>query len=228
MHRFEAVILDIDGTLVYSNDEHARAFLDAAGELGLDDPGFDVVRRLIGKGGDKLIPEAFGMEAESDVGRKLEERKGEIFRDRYLDDLRPTPGARALLQRLAADGIRRVVATSAGEDDLELLLGRAGVADLIDDATTASDVDDSKPDPDVVRAALKLARRPADRVAMIGDTPYDVEAARRAGVRIYAVRCGGWNEDGLKGAAAVYDDPEDVLRAYTEGRPSAAPSGGAG
>lgn len=211
MRPIRAVILDVDGTLIRSNDEHARAFLEAAGELGLARPPFDEVRRLIGKGGDKLIPEAFGFEKESENGQRLDTRKGEIFRERYAPDLEPTPGARPLLRRFRDAGFRRVVATSANEEDLQLLLEKAGVADLIDASTSADDVDESKPDPDIVRAALELSGAPADEVVMLGDTPYDVEAALRAGIRIIAVRSGGWSGGDLDGAIGIFDDPADLL-----------------
>ena len=106
------------------------------------------------------------------------------------------------------------MATSAGEEDLKGLLERAGIRDLIEDATSASDVEESKPDPDVVEAALRQAGQPAERAVMIGDTPYDVEAAGRAGVRIIAVRSGGWGDEELRGAVGVFDHPADILANY--------------
>jgi HAD superfamily hydrolase (TIGR01509 family) len=213
--RPSAVILDIDGTLLLSNDAHARAFVDAAAELGIQ-ADFETIRRLIGMGGDKLIPAAFGFQKESKQGKKLDRRKGEIFRERYLPTLEPAPGARALLEHLRRDGIGLVVATSSDAADVNALLEQAGVRDLIEDATSAGDVEASKPDPDVVHAALRKTGAPAREVVMLGDTPYDVEAASRALVRIIAVRCGGWGDRDLRGAVAVYDDPEDLLAHYAE------------
>lgn len=212
--RLDAVLLDLDGTLVFSNDEHARAFLLAAGEIGVEIPSFEELRQLIGMGGDKLIPRAFGFEADSDRGRQLDERKGAIFRERLAPDLRPTPGARALLERFRDDGFRLVIATSAAGDDLGLLLEAAGVADLIDACTSASDVGESKPAPDVVEAAIEAGGSTAERCIMIGDTPYDVEAAARARVRIVGVRAGGWSDEHLAGAIAVYDHPAAILEQY--------------
>lgn len=213
MKQPKAVILDIDGTLLRSNDAHAQAFADAAEELG-HDADFERIRRLIGKGADKMIPEAFGFRSDSAEGEQLSDRKGEIFRQRFLPTLEPTRGARALLHRLRDDGLKLVVATSAKAEDLDGLLEQAGVADLIQDATSSGEVEHSKPDPDVVEAALEDAGYPAEQVVMIGDTPYDVEAASRAGVRIIAVRSGGWNDPDLKGAVAVYDDPADILEHF--------------
>jgi HAD superfamily hydrolase (TIGR01509 family) len=213
--RVRAVILDIDGTLLLSNDAHARAFVDSAREMGIE-ADFHRIRRLIGMGGDKLIPEAFGFEKESDQGKRLDGRKGEIFRERYLPTLEPAPGARALLERLRGDGKTLVVATSADNADLKGLLEQAGVRDLVEEATSSGDVEESKPEPDVVEAALEKAGVPVEAVVMIGDTPYDVEASSRAGVRIVGLRCGGWGDRDLRGAAAVYDDPEDLLAHYAE------------
>lgn len=211
-----AVILDIDGTLLVSNQAHARAFVDAAAELGIPSPPLADVQRLIGMGGDKLIPRAFGFSQESEQGQQLEKRKGNIFRGRYLHSLEPTPGTRRLLERLRDDGYDLVVATSANKEDLKGLLEQAEVRDLIHDATSGGEVDESKPDPDVVHAALAQAGVPPDEALMIGDTPYDVEAASRAGVPILCVRTGGWDDGELKGALAVYDDPEDLLAHYGE------------
>jgi len=216
MSRVRVVILDIDGTLVDSNDAHAQAFLDAAEELGLEVPEFREVWRRIGMGGDKLIPQVWGFEKESEPGEKLNARKGEIFRERFLPTLQPTRGARALLHRMRDDGIKLVVATSADREDLDGLLERAGVQDLIQEATSADDVEESKPDPDIVHAARDEGGFPSEQTVMLGDTPYDVEAANRAGVPIIAVRSGGWGDEDLRGAVAVYDDPADLLENFDE------------
>ena len=187
----KAVILDIDGTLVLSNEAHARAFADAAATLGLP-ADLNHIRRLIGMGGDKLIPEAFGVDAESETGKTLSKAKSTIFVAYYLPRLQPAPGSRALLQRFRNDGLHLVVATSADKDDVSPLLERAEVNDLIHETASSDDADASKPDPDILNAALKKIGTSAQQAVMLGDTPYDVEAARRAGVRIIAVRCGGW------------------------------------
>ena len=213
MHTVRSVILDVDGTLLLSNDAHARAFAEAATRLGIH-ADLKEIRRLIGKGGDKLIPEAFGLESESDLGRKLGDLKGDIFRKHYLPALQPAPGTRPLLTRFRGDGIRLVVASSAGKDEVRPLVERAGVSDLIEDMVSADDAEESKPDPDIVIAAIQRISAERDSTFMLGDTPYDVQAARRAGIRIIAVRCGGWDDRDLEGAVAVYDNPADVLTHY--------------
>ncbi|HEV2132021.1 MAG TPA: HAD family hydrolase, partial [Longimicrobiaceae bacterium] len=147
MSRLRAVILDVDGTLIDSNDAHAQAYVDAGKELGYDME-FESVRRLIGMGGDKLLPRAVGLEEDSEDGERITERKKEIFHERYLPTLKPTPGARQLLHRLRDDAVKLVVATSAKKDEMKGLLEQAEIGDLIQDATSASDAEESKPDPD--------------------------------------------------------------------------------
>ena len=209
------IILDVDGTLIDSNDAHARAWVEAGARLG-HPIAFEEVRALIGMGGDKVTPIVAGVEEDSPEGEALAEARGEIFRRDHLPGLEPFPGVRALLQRLADDGFDLVVASSASEEDLGLLLEKAGVADLIRSATSSSDAEESKPDPDIVEAAIRRARPGRDRLLMIGDTPYDVEAARRARVPIVAVRCGGWGDADLAGAVTTAADPAELLERYEE------------
>lgn len=213
MAEIRAVLLDVDGTLIDSNDAHARAWVDVGAEFGHPIE-YDRVRRMIGMGGDKVMPRLTGLEEDSEEGRRIKERRGEIFRSHYLPELQAFPGVRDLLQRLRDDGRQLVVATSASEKDLKALLAQAGLEDLIDDATNADQAEESKPDPDIVEAALKKTGEPADRVVMLGDTPYDVEAAGRAGVRIIALRCGGWGDEELAGASSIHADPAELLRHY--------------
>jgi len=208
-----AVLLDVDGTLIDSNDAHARAWAEVLEEFG-HDAGFDEARPLIGMGGDKVLPALTGLAEESPEGQRILQRRGQLFRERYLSGLRPCPGARALVERMRAAGLELVVATSASQEDLQPLLEQAGVADLIEQATNAAAAERSKPDPDIVVAALRRTGQAAQHV--LGDTPYDVEAARRAGVGVVAVRCGGWGDAELEGAMAVYDDPAAILARWEE------------
>jgi phosphoglycolate phosphatase-like HAD superfamily hydrolase len=207
------VLLDIDGTLIDSNDAHARAWVASLSMHGYEVP-FEKIRPLIGMGGDKILPQLTGLDPESGEADRISQTRGEIFVTEELATLRPTPGARALLEHMRARGLELVVATSAKADEVQLILTQAGVADLIQAASSADDAERSKPDPDIVRAALRKARRPASHSAMLGDTPYDVEAATRSRVPAVALRCGGWTDDGLRGALAVYDDPADLLAHY--------------
>jgi HAD superfamily hydrolase (TIGR01509 family) len=209
------VILDVDGTLVDSNDAHARAWYDVLSEAGYQVT-VDELRRLIGMGSDKLLPRAINVEKDSPEGKRLSERRKAVFSERYLPNLQATPGARELLERMRFDGLHLVVASSAEGEELHALLEVAGAADLVEDTTSSSDVSESKPDPDIVEAALKKLAVAASEAVMLGDTPYDVEASTRAGVAIIALRCGGWSDADLHGASAIFDDPANLLAHYDE------------
>jgi HAD superfamily hydrolase (TIGR01549 family) len=205
------MIFDVDGTLVDSNDAHARAWVETLRTFGIE-RNVEAARRLVGMGGDKLLPTLTGIEPESDLGRQIAERHAVHFRRTYLDHLQPFKDTRALFQALRARGVRLAIASSSGEEDLGRLLEIAGVADLIERRASADDAERSKPDPDVVRAAMSRLGDLADAsVSMVGDTPYDVEAARKAGIRAIAFRCGGWSDPDLVGAADIFDGPADML-----------------
>jgi len=208
-----AVLLDVDGTLVDSNDAHANVWVEVLAEFDIQAK-FDEVRTRIGKGGDKMLPEITGLEADSARGKEISKRRHQLFLSKYLPTLRPLPGARDLLARLSEDGYRLVVATSASEEEMNPLLDVVGARPYLYDATNASDAAHSKPDPDIVDAALKKAGVATAAALFLGDTPYDIEAARKAGVRTVAVRSGGWDDEGLIGAVAVYDDTAHILRDY--------------
>ena len=208
-----AIVFDVDGTLIHSNSAHAEAWAQALTEHGFPHEA-DQIRPLIGMGSDKLLPAVARLEVESPQGDAILARKKTLF-DERLPHLQPTRGARALLTFLRDQGKTLVVATSADEEEMHAILEQARVADLIPRRTSSDDADRSKPDPDIVKAALTRARTPASGAVMIGDTPYDIEAARRAGVDCVALRCGGWWEDrDLAGAMAIADDPQDLLEGW--------------
>jgi HAD superfamily hydrolase (TIGR01509 family) len=209
----KGVIFDIDGTLVDSNDAHAQSWVDTFSEAGYDVP-FDAVRPLIGMGADKLLPRTAGIRHDSEEGKKLIERRSKIFREHYLPRLRPFDGSRDLVLRIRSDGLKTIVATSAKDEELDGLLKAAGVDDLMGEKATASDAKRSKPDPDIVEAAIDESGIAPDYLVMIGDTPYDIEAAAKADVRTIGFRSGGWTDEALKGAVEVYDGPADLLAHY--------------
>jgi HAD superfamily hydrolase (TIGR01549 family) len=200
-------LLDIDGTLIASNDAHAHAWVDALTEAGFPAT-FERIRPLIGMGADQLLPAVDPrLSSDREPGKSIAKRRGEIFKQRYLDGLQPTRGARDLLVTLHDMHVACVVATSASEDEVDALLDKAGVADLIDTKSTSSDAPASKPAPDIIHAALQRAHSTASESVMVGDTKYDVAAAKRAGVAAIALRCGGSPDSELAGADAIYDDP---------------------
>jgi phosphoglycolate phosphatase-like HAD superfamily hydrolase len=209
MGKICGALLDVDGTLIDSNDAHARSWAQAFQEFGIRVL-FSQVRPLIGKGGDKIIAEFTGWDPEGTESKKLSKRRREIFKD-ILPSLRAFPKVPELLARMREAGLRMVVASSATSDELEALLHLCDPHRDIEEKTSSDDVERSKPDPEIVVAALKEISLPSSQVLMLGDTPYDLEASSRAGVRIIAFRCGGWNDRELAGAAAIYDDPAELL-----------------
>ncbi len=211
----KVAILDLDGTLIDSNGAHAKAYVEAMAEHGHDVP-VDRVRPLIGLGRDKLLPEVIGVQSHSEEGRSILERKGRIFRERYVSQIQPTRGSRQLLAHMHARGLMVVLATSAREEDLVLLLDAARLKDLIDERSNPPDIEESQPDHDIVQAALDKSGYSADEALMVGDTPYDIEAAHRLGMRIIALRCGGAKYSDLIEAEAIYDDPADLLEHFDQ------------
>jgi HAD superfamily hydrolase (TIGR01509 family) len=212
--QYRAVLFDVDGTLVDSNDSHAEAWVVALAESGRR---VDVtrVRPLVGMGSDKVLPALTGIDAESSDGKRLIERRKEIFLKSYLPNLRPTRGAKGLLDHLKQEGFRLVIATSASPKELNGLLDVVGSRELIDDASSSGDADRSKPDPDIVEAALVKAECQPHEAIFVGDTPYDITAGNRAGVPVIALRCGGWWTDrSFAGAVAIYDDPQELIDRY--------------
>ena len=208
--RLRAVIFDVDGTLVDSKDVHARSWVEALMEAGYAVT-FDDVRRRIGMGGDNLLPDVIGKSKDSPEGKKVSQRRKEIFQTKYLPMVNSFADVPALFRRVQERGLKTAISSSSDPDDLEALLGIAGVKDLVGATTSSSDAKHSKPDPDPIEVALKKTDCSPAQAVMVGDTPYDIEAARKVGVRTIAVRCGGFSDDDLRGAIAIYDDPADLL-----------------
>ena len=206
MARIRAVLFDIDGTLLESNDAHAQAWVEALRGHGHDIP-FDMVRSKIGMGGDKLLKDVANIDDESELGEAIKHSRGQIMKQ-HLPDLGPFHGSRMLVDMLRSRGLVCVAVSSASAQDIADLLRQAGVADLMHDVVCADDADATKPDPDLVQVALDRLDIVADEAIMLGDTPYDIEAATKAGVGTIAFRCGGyWSDKDLRGAVDIYDDP---------------------
>ena len=204
------VLLDIDGTLLDSNGAHARAWIEALMGEGIALP-HAMVRRQIGKGGEKLLWDLLKMREDSVQGQTISRHRKAIFKARYLPDLGPVPGARALLLRMRAAGMSLHVATSSSAEEVNDLLSAAGVPDLVEHITTKDDAAHSKPDPDIVLAAVARSGLAKGELLMLGDTPYDVASAQQAGVGIVALGSGGWGQKDLVGALAFYHDTAELL-----------------
>jgi len=168
--------------------------------------------RLLVLGGEQVLNALFPeLNPKKGPGKKLLELKKEIFLKNYAPKLKPTNGTRELIKALKDKGLQLIAASSAGKDDLSLLLKAARVDDLIDKSTTSSDVKRAKPAPDIIIAALKKIQLQPHEVILIGDTPYDIESAEKCGVKTITLRCGGFPEKSLKGAYAIFEDPKDLL-----------------
>jgi HAD superfamily hydrolase (TIGR01509 family) len=218
MSMIKAVIFDIDGTLIDSVDLHAAAWQEALRHFSHDVP-FDKVRAQIGKGGDLLMAALLPEEEVRRRGEEIEEYRLGLFKREYLARVRPFPSVRELFERIAADGKRIALASSAKREELERYKQIAGIGDLLEAETSSDDAERSKPHPDIFEAALaRLEGVAADDAIAVGDTPYDAQAAGKIGLRTIGLLCGGWPERELReaGCIAIYRDPADLLRHHDQ------------
>jgi HAD superfamily hydrolase (TIGR01509 family) len=214
----KAVIFDVDGTLVDSNDLHVEAWREAFRCYGKE-VSFEELHGQMGKGGDQLMP-VFCTEDELErFGAELEQRRVKLFKSDYLPRVRPFPRVRELFERIKVDGLQIALASSAKEEELERHKKSMRVEDLLEAAASADDAERSKPHPDIFQAALKGLKGVApDEAVVVGDTPYDVQAAAKAGIHTVGLLSGGFTEESLReaGAVAVYRDVSDLLDNYEE------------
>jgi phosphoglycolate phosphatase-like HAD superfamily hydrolase len=213
---YTAVLLDVDGTLVDSNDAHAHAWTEVLGRHGYD-VSFSRVRRMIGMGGDRLVEEVCGIPRGDKRNEQIGSERTDAFLERWIATVRPLRGARDLVLRLRNEGYRYVIASAAKDNELAPLLEIAEIADLVPARTSSSDVEESKPAPDIIEAALAHVLDERSRAVLVGDTPYDARAARDAHVAFIGVTSGGWPAEALAGAIAVYEGPLELARAQLSG-----------
>ena len=214
----KAVLFDVDGTLVDSVDLHTHAWVDTFRHFGVE-ADFGDVRLQIGKGGDQLLPGLIRSAMFEEKGEEMKAFRAELVKREYLPQVQAFPGVRALLERIHAAGQTIVLASSGEAEEVEAHKRTANIADLIDDETTSADAERSKPFPDIFEAAFaKLGLTDRADAMVIGDTPYDAEAARGAGLATIGLLCGGFTERALRdaGCVAVYRDPQHLLEAYDE------------
>ena len=213
-----AVIFDIDGTLLNSVDLHAKAWVEAFRHFGVETKEAEV-RSQIGKGGDQLMPVFLSKERIEKDGKEIESYRSDLFKREYLDKVKPFPAVRPLFERIRREGLTVALASSGKKDEVKHYQELLGIADLIDVATSSDDADRSKPHPDIFQAAIdKLDGIAPEDMIVVGDTPYDAEAADKAGLRTIGVLCGGFPESDLKGAGcvAIYRDPQHLLDAFDD------------
>ena len=211
----KAAIFDLDGTLVDSNELHVEAWEEAFRHFGKEFPK-EKLRRNIGKGGDQYLPEFLNEIELRTLGPEIDQFRSKLFIQKYRERVRPFPQVRELLQRVHDDGKKIALATSGNESETKFYLKLLHVADLVDVHTSKGDVAQSKPQPDIFLRALHLLQLQPKDAIVIGDTPYDIEAAKKIGLPTVAVLCGGFAEDELRaeGAVAIYRDPADLLANY--------------
>lgn len=211
-----AAIFDLDGTLVDSNELHVLAWQETFRHFGREIP-IERLREQIGKGGDQYLP-VFLTEIEMrEFGKAADEYRGDIFKKKYLPQVRPFPKVRELFERVRSDGKKIALASSGKEDEVRHYKKLAGIEGLVDAMTTADQVVHSKPKPDVFIAALRtLGHLLPEEAIAIGDTPYDVEAAKKIELPVIGLLCGGFSEDVLRdeGACAIFRDPADLFDRY--------------
>jgi membrane protein len=217
----KAVLFDIDGTLVDSNDFHVTAWEETFADVGAK---FDrqVIHDQIGKGTDMLVPTLLP-DTDDEGQKKLGKAHGEAFKSKFLDEVKPFPMARELLRRVQQAGQQVVLASSASKAELDHYLDLLGVRDIVSETTSADDVENTKPAPDIFATALKkIAPLTAEEVIVVGDTPYDIEAAKKCGIAAIALRSGKFPDEVLQqaGAIALYDDVAALLQDH-EGSPLA-------
>lgn len=217
MGKTEALLCDIDGTLVQSNWLHAEAWQEAFREMDIE-LDLETLRRQIGKGGDELIPVFVPWWRRLVVEEPLKALRSHIFRSQFRDRVEPIARARDLLVRCKEAGLKVVLASSSDQKDLEVMKTLVGIDDLVDKETSAEDAEQSKPKPDIFTVALRKIGLPADRVMALGDTPYDAESAGLAGILTIGVETGGWSREDLldAGCVAVYRDVGELLDEFAE------------
>ena len=214
----EAVIFDIDGTIVDSVDLHMKAWKAALEKFGKN-ISFDEIRPQIGKGEDQIISVFFSKEEAEDVAEEIEKYRSNLFRNEYLPIVKAFPRVRQLFERIKQDHKVIELASSAKKDELEIYKRIAAIGDLVDFETASNEAKRSKPFPDIFQAALKkLDHIQPERVIAIGDTRYDAEAAAKANLRTVGFLSGGSTEEELRqaGCVALYRNPADLLERYEE------------
>lgn len=205
-----AVLFDVDGTLVDSNYLHVHAW-----QRAFEDEGFVVaswrIHRCIGMDGSRLV-RTLSDDAPDDVQERLSDKHSHYYRE-ITALLEPLPGSRALLRRVAELGLQVVLASSAPEDELEILRKVLNCDDVISETTSSRDVDTAKPEPGIVRVALDRARVDAQHAVFVGDAVWDAHAAAGAGVPCIGLLSGGIARAELQevGAAPIFADPQDLL-----------------
>jgi len=212
MFQTRGVLLDVDGTLIGSNLAHALSFQAALEMAGFMHP-VDHILPLIGMGADNLLAELNSKLTPQQITR-IGKMKQELYVLEHLPSLKPFPGASELIQQLARNGVPIAIASSASETELVPTLQTIGIGFLWPKAVKSSEIDDTKPSPDILEAAASKLNLPPTELVLIGDSPYDIAAASRIGMHSIGFLCGGWSTQALEGADEYYEGPWDLLEKW--------------
>jgi len=207
----KAILLDIDGTLVDSNDKHADCWVEAFARFGkrVD---WQVIRGQIGKGGDLLVPDMLDAREMRKFGDDLKEQRGKLWKSEYMESVQPFPGVREAIRALAGRNIRLAFASSSNPDEVEYYVSLLGAEDLLEGSTSKKDAKLSKPSPEIFEAALEQVGGDAAATLVVGDTPYDILAAHRAKLAVAALLCGGFARELLAKAEFLLDDVPTLVK----------------
>ena len=210
MH-LQGILFDIDGTLVDSNDSHARCWIEAFAHY---DQHFDyeTIFHQLGKGGDLLVPDLLRAREMRRFGDELKKYRSKLYREKYMPHVEPFPRVKELLGELHERGIKLTLASSSDEEEVEYYTQLLGVGPLIEGSTSKKDAEHSKPNPEIFLAALERAGTDAERTITAGDTPYDILASHRIALPIAAVRSGGVEAALLAKAEWLFADVEELVR----------------
>ena len=212
----KAVIFDMDGTPVDSNELHVEAWDRAFRKFGKTFPR-EKLQAQIGKGSDQYLPEFLTPDEIKRIGEQLDEYRSELFKKEMLPRVRPFPKVRDLFLRIRAERKKIALASSGKGQEVDVYQDICDIEDLVDAQITSDDADSSKPAPDVFEASLAKLRVDAAEAIAVGDTPFDAESADRAGIAAVGLLCGGCSETRLRhaGMIAIYQDPADLLARFS-------------
>ena len=207
--KLQGLLFDIDGTLVDSNDHHARCWIEAFAHFGKE-LAYDVIRHQIGKGGDLLVPDLLDAKEMRKFGEALKNYRSKLYKEKYMEKVKPFPFVERLFEELRTKKIRLALASSSNEEEVEYYTRLLNAEEFIEGSTSKSDAKFSKPSPEIFEAALARAGSDPKFTFAVGDTPYDILAAHRSALPIVAVLSGGFERELLSKSELVLNNAGDI------------------
>ena len=199
------MLLDIDGTLVDSNDLHTDCWIEAFAHFGKK-VDWTMIRQQMGKGGDLLVPDTLNAKEMRRFGEDLKKYRGELWKRRFMPDVKPMPQVLEAMQEIHRRGIKIALASSSNPDEVEYYVELLGARELIEGSTSKEDAQFSKPSPEIFQAALERTKSDPAFTFAVGDTPYDVLAAHRIPIPVIALLSGGFPRELLEKAEFLFED----------------------